>query len=520
VDDNGVATIPAQPSDLKPLLDMPASLPPTRKKPRRILHVGMPTRGHISPATFAWALQLETARIVLGIGGIRYWCIPFKGIAEARTRVVELVIEYVKAEPEAEHWVLWIDDDMGPDAWAINQLYCTMVARPEIGIISGYMCRKQDSDPGMLQSVENGDWSLPGRDFKIGDVVESLWCPTGFMLHRGEWLHKLHQPWFKTNESGVAGEDSWFTAQAKRQLGMRCFVHTGCVIPHWSIEEKRAYLPYMAPPVVEIPQEKQDTMSMPHAEMPAEPTPDLAIPVADGEPVCAFLNCDNPMLAERMLVQLKDAPSIAILDNGGRLSLAFDDRMEQVAPDTKYAVIATPQNLRWGGGVNYLMAQIIKHYPECKAVWACNDDIEGASHAMARKLYDTLMATGAAVLSPCVNSSSWSQFMHEQYTGGLRKVTYVDFTAPMISVEAWKKVGPLDVEGIGVGWGCDIDWNVRARKLGYELYVDDTLKIDHPSAGTTCLAQGTLEEHNASDWCRALIEKYGKAANELVSGSY
>ena len=70
-----------------------------------------------------------------------------------------------------------------------------------------------------------------------------------------------------------------------------------------------------------------------------------------------------------------------------------------------------------------------------------------------------------------------------------RQVPFVEWTAPLINLQAWKKVGLLDTDM--PYWGFDLDWSYRAREAGYSLkvccscslehtYLRDTDKAEHP----------------------------------------
>lgn len=92
-------------------------------------------------------------------------------------------------------------------------------------------------------------------------------------------------------------------------------------------------------------------------------------------------------------------------------------------------------------------------------------------------------------------------------------VLFVEWTAPMVSVEAWKKIGQLDEKM--PYWGMDLDWSYRAREMDYELKVDGRYRLKHTYL--TDKAPEKISEirrelrslYDASTEER-LIEKYGE----------
>jgi len=56
-------------------------------------------------------------------------------------------------------------------------------------------------------------------------------------------------------------------------------------------------------------------------------------------------------------------------------------------------------------------------------------------------------------------------------------VPFVEWTAPLVSVEAWENVGKLQAE-MGY-WGFDLDWSYRAKRAGYKLLACTTMALGH-----------------------------------------
>ena len=526
-------------------------------QPKVNLIVAMPTMGRVDLhlATFMYG-SMSSAMGFLAIRECLWLNKSFMPVDQARNFLANEIRRRCKEREGWETWVLWTDDDMAPPGDALNKLFVQMLIRPEIDMLAAWMSRRTDSDPGLVFSMgDNHHQLLPGRDFKIGDVVEVGWAPTGFLLHRAELLERIPEPFFKCDTETGAGEDRWFSQQAKK-IGARFFVHTGCPVGHAYPEKQKVYWPYGGAtnfiegvPVMEN-KGGDDTGTHDGVVADTEPIKEVvpaeavaAMAVRGGTPdvsytpspnghqlkkgieanvegqgkdyVCAFLNCDDPTLYSSMVTQFGGAPYVAVLDNGGHLK-----RFADVPHEHPFAIISTETNIGWGGGVNALMEHVVTNMPNVKAVWVCNDDITGASAEMAQGLYDVMQTLGAAVVSPSLSPASRcsNKIMYNkpETNGGLRRVQYIDFVAPMISVDAWKQVGPLDVETFGWGHGLDVDWTQRAKKLAFPLFIDDSLQITHEHPGTTTDKQGTSTEHMQMGWQRKLIEKYGDSWDKLA----
>lgn len=473
------------------------------------MHIGIPTRGKISHATFGWTLSLAQSKDIMGIQHVQFWVVPYMTIEQARNTIVRLVSEFCAERPDLDHYVLWCDDDMVPKADTMEntfqKMYATLCTHPEVGLLSALVGPKVNNHPGFFPRLDDRRPMLPGRDYPPGALVEVEWCPTGFLMHRAEWLREIEKPAFFCDNQGAAGEDRWFSQQAKK-LGLKCFIHSGCPVGHIDDEKHVIFTPHRASEPIVYLDGKTPEETFPKEQV-------FQTPMAEGEPLLGFLNCDAPMLARSMLKQLEGGPApVVMLDNGSFTA----QKLKDDGDPTDLVVIATPENKGWGGGVNEFMAQVIENVPACKAVWICNDDITGVSQAMGRRLYNALMATGAAIISPCCDNQVNGQ-IHNYHSNAIRRVTYVDMVAPMISVAAWKDVGPLDVDELGVGHGLDIDFCYRAKLKGWTFYVDDRSEIRHPSPSTTCLQAGTYEQHARNGWHERLLGKWDKSVAELIA---
>ena len=520
--------------------------------PKVNLIIAMPTMGKVDLhlATFMYG-AVSRSMSYLAIRECLWLNKSFLKVDESRNFLAEEILKRCEGDKKDwETWVLWTDDDMAPPDDAINKLFVQMLVKPEIDLLAAWMSRKIDSDPGLVFSPDGNHAMLPGKDFKIGDCVEVGWVPTGFLMHRASLLQKLPRPFFKCDSDTEAGEDRWFSQQCKK-IGAKMYVHTGCPVGHADAAKKKVYWPYGGAttfveglPVIETPPPPEDTEVAEQTQT-VEPVPTEAVAaMASGyEPVrnnghvlkagiqtnitdqgkdyvCAFINCDDPELYSSMVTQLGGSPFVAVLDNGAHLG-KFAEALASDPEPHPFKIVSTPENVGWGGGFNALMTHVVENMPHVKAVWICNDDITGASAEMAQSLYDTMQSLGAAVVSPSLSPESIcsNDIMYNKpaTNGGLRRVQFVDFVAPMISVDAWKQVGPLDVETFGWGHGLDIDWTQRVKKnAGFPLYIDDSLQITHAHPGTTTDKQGTAVEHMRMGWQRKIIERYGNSWDKLA----
>lgn len=178
-------------------------------------------------------------------------------VIEARNNCLRAVEEFLDQQPDKEHWVLWMDDDMDPPVNAVAVLKSAIIAseimheRGEcenaIGVLSGRCCRKEDYDQGLVFSPKHKDQMFPVVDYTPGDIVEVEWCGLGFTLHRYDWLRKVEKPYFTGNEGG-AREDHDYTEKL-RDAGAIPYVHTGLDIGHFEMRRQKAFFPYLMPPI-------------------------------------------------------------------------------------------------------------------------------------------------------------------------------------------------------------------------------------------------------------------------------
>ena len=210
--------------------------------------------------------------------------------------------------------------------------------------------------------------------------------------------------------------------------------------------------------------------------------------------IAAFLTCGMPDLARSMMSQFEPYEPLVLCDNGG----------VPVVSTAEYGVtLRSSYNRKWSPGFNYFMDRIFRLWPSAQAIWLCNDDITGINPVMGRELYASLMAHDLGVISPALVGAH--EAMRPLFTG-LADTTFIDFCCPMISRKAWYRVGPLDESFLG--WGADMDWCIRAEKLGIRLCRDDRYVVNHEHHGSTMRAKNVIADHEYADWYERLEKKH------------
>jgi len=116
-----------------------------------------------------------------------------------------------------------------------------------------------------------------------------------------------------------------------------------------------------------------------------------------------------------------------------------------------------------------------------------------------------------------------SDHPHIRNAKGRDYVPFVEWTAPMIRMDALREIGLLD-EKLPY-WGQDIDWSHRAKVKGFELMVDGHSTVQHTylrhtqnPAPITQIRGALRNMYNQSTENR-LIEKYGADWRKLLCPS-
>jgi hypothetical protein len=163
-------------------------------------------------------------------------------IGVARCMAVEAILN-MKVRPK---YILWLsDDDLMPYDGLIN-LFVEMEQSWSNGkkgwdVLSSLVHLKTEPPSPVMWKVGKPPMQV-GKDFQVGDVVESDVANLGFGLTRPELFEEIEGPWFKTGfckedlPDGTDGvvmytEDCWFFEKLRKK-GKRIGVHTGVRSAH------------------------------------------------------------------------------------------------------------------------------------------------------------------------------------------------------------------------------------------------------------------------------------------------
>lgn len=116
-----------------------------------------------------------------------------------------------------------------------------------------------------------------------------------------------------------------------------------------------------------------------------------------------------------------------------------------------------------------------------------------------------------------------SDHPHIRHAKGRDYVPFVEWTAPMIRVDALRDVGLLD-EKLPY-WGQDVDWSHRAKLKGWELMADGFSIVNHvylrhtQNPAPITQVRGALRNIYNQGTENRLIEKYGADWRKLLCPS-
>lgn len=174
-------------------------------------------------------------------------------------------------------------------------------------------------------------------------------------------------------------------------------------------------------------------------------------------------------------------------------------------------IILLGQNYGFSEGWN----QGVKHvFDEFTHFWLCNSDIILAAHTV-EYLKTLINERDVDILTPSFNC--WMPSARPAFVG-VREVPYIEFTAPVISKNVFKKIGFLDSENFNLGFGVEFDFCYRARLAGFKIEVDHNCYFHHIN-GVTRNSIIPEEEYNKKGWNelnRGLKAKYGNDFQRLV----
>lgn len=168
-------------------------------------------------------------------------------IGVARCLAVEDILKMPLAS--RPRYILWLSDDDLMSWDALVKLFMVMENDPTIDVLTSIVHLKNEGHaPSPVLWKWDTDYRrslIPGKDFKVGDIVDADVANLGFGLMRPELFEKIPAPWFKsgyqveTLEDGrdgltLTGEDCYFFEKL-RKAGKRIAVHTGVRSSHLDV---------------------------------------------------------------------------------------------------------------------------------------------------------------------------------------------------------------------------------------------------------------------------------------------
>lgn len=161
--------------------------------------------------------------------------LSFKGmeIGVARNQAVEWVL---KVQPRPRYIVFLSDDDL-PSWDGLVKLWMAMENDNQWDLLSSLVHLKAEPPTPVLWRKGKDGALEAGKDYNLGDIVETDVANLGFALMRPELFEEISSPWFRTGfltkelSDGREGvilhtEDTWFFSKMKDK-GKKIGVHTG-----------------------------------------------------------------------------------------------------------------------------------------------------------------------------------------------------------------------------------------------------------------------------------------------------
>lgn len=211
----------------------------------------------------------------------------------------------------------------------------------------------------------------------------------------------------------------------------------------------------------------------------------------------AILNYKRPDLVQAVIDQLQDAPLIIVAENGCDL-YEYKSR-------ARIAQLQFPHNNYFSGGWNRTMRIVADALHQTEWVWMLNSDVTGVSISMLEDLCDDGLETAEALaISPAFNSPH--RHMQPQSNRRLRRVSWIDWTAPLVHVRRFIEAGMFDEQFAGYGADLDLAW--RAKQLDHAFYVDDRLTFTHLGSQTAISTENINAMCNVARMDELLRAKY------------
>lgn len=150
-------------------------------------------------------------------------------------------------------------------------------------------------------------------------------------------------------------------------------------------------------------------------------------------------------------------------------------------------VITPGENLGWAGGSD--LGFRIAFSDGYSHAMTLNNDTR-ISKGFVAALLDPRLPDATGMIGPLYDDAvAFNKGMLAAYDGPAadyvpvsryRKLSALDGTAMVLSREAWRKVGGLDLRSFGrYGWGTEVDLSFRVRRAGFGVYATEMAFINH-----------------------------------------
>lgn len=207
-----------------------------------------------------------------------------------------------------------------------------------------------------------------------------------------------------------------------------------------------------------------------------------------------ILHYNTPDLTAKLCKMVPDA---IVIDNGSGIPFKISGNK----------IIRFDDNLGFTRGWNKAIEILIKS-PDYGAFWLMNSDIIINQDSVKRVEY-VMSNYNVPILTPSYNCFLSS--CHNQGTNDLRKVKYIEFTAPVIRRDVFETIGMFD-ERFSLGYSVETDYLLRMLDAGYQFYCDDGSSFHH-IGHQTINSNGKFSDYESraiQERDKGMTELYGK----------
>ena len=271
------------------------------------------------PVNIRWAISLTGLAYPVGMSVA--WRVK-EGTDRAENRNF-LAHEAKKIGAE---FILCLDDDTAIPAFAIRWLHAEMEKDPNIGVIGGIYCTKEDPPAPIVFKTLGGG---PFYRWKIGEVFECAGIGTGCMLIRTSILDKIPEPWFyEPDEVFVDGEvtratgtDDLYFCKKVSDAGFKIMAHGGVLPVHMNVDGSCFTLPL-------------DSYPCQGANLAAWPEPSVDERIMKAAKITGWMELDELLWLARMAKKHKAIVEIGSFLGRSTRALADNTPGKVIAVDT------------------------------------------------------------------------------------------------------------------------------------------------------------------------------------------